>query len=70
LGEKIDEAKDYANTGGAKNLKRDAKKAEEFIEEKVGEIRDEAKNIMSESAGFLGAKYKKAEEYVKEKVGD
>jgi hypothetical protein len=36
----------------------------------VGEIRDEAKNIMSESAGFLGAKYKKAEEYVKEKVGD
>ena len=59
LGGKVEEAKDYANTGG-KNVKKDAKKAEEFIEEKVGEIREEARNIMSESAGFFGAKYKKA----------
>lgn len=41
-------------------MRKDARKAEDFIGEKVGEIRDEAKNIMSESAGFLGAKYKKA----------
>ena len=51
-------------------MRDEARDTRDFISSKAGDIKQEAKNILSESEGFLGAKYHQAQNYLNEKLGD